>query len=591
VNFTGLGWAVLRSGASRDGMYLALDYGPHGGGHGHPDKLGFSFYALGDFLAHDPGCVAYGLPIHSQWYRQTVSHNTVVVDQRSQEECTGKLDFYVASPRMGVISATADEANFPTTFRRIALMTGSLLLLVDDLNDQDEKVYDWAFHGVGEFASVLPFAPRAESAGDKNGYQHIEDVASASTDGTWQADWTSPERSMRLTMLGDAGTEVIAGKGWGPSSLGKVPMILARRKATDTQYVAAIQPYRGDARRTKLARTVVDGGMVVTATTDSGTTLALRGKLWTPIKVATIAMDADFAAVETDDNVRNVILAHGQSLQLGAQLELSLDQPGTLALERLRPGLWYVQNDTDGARELNLRHADCASAKAYRLDGDKRTGSLPLAVRNGAWILSLPPKSQAEITVGGESLEEFRAETAAARLEAAEQALRPKLPPFPVNPRTPPANAKPARQTVAVQAEDFSGQGGGEVRVTDTKTGAEGTCFLMWNNPGHWLEWELNIPEAGIHQLDLRYCTSDADAERAILIDGAYPSPAAKVVPFPSTGGYSNGRDDWQTLTLREGERPVPLWLAQGKHTVRIYNLRKPVNLDWIKARPLQSNP
>ncbi|MBT7162954.1 MAG: hypothetical protein HN904_09255, partial [Victivallales bacterium] len=50
VNFAGLGWAVLRSGASPDSMYLALDYGPHGGGHGHPDKLGFSFYALGDFL-------------------------------------------------------------------------------------------------------------------------------------------------------------------------------------------------------------------------------------------------------------------------------------------------------------------------------------------------------------------------------------------------------------------------------------------------------------------------------------------------------------------------------------------------------------
>ena len=61
---------ILRSGPTGgDGAdqhipenYLALDYGPHGGGHGHPDKLGFVLYGRGTLLAEDPGCIAYGNP-------------------------------------------------------------------------------------------------------------------------------------------------------------------------------------------------------------------------------------------------------------------------------------------------------------------------------------------------------------------------------------------------------------------------------------------------------------------------------------------------------------------------------------------------
>jgi hypothetical protein len=585
VNFTGLGWAVLRSGASRDGMYLALDYGPHGGGHGHPDKLGFSFYGLGDFLAHDPGCVAYGLPIHGEWYRQTISHNTVVVNRRSQEECTGDLDFYVASPRLGVVSASADDANYPTKFRRLAVLTHDMLLLVDDLADDRDNDYDWAFHGVGEFASSLPFAPRAEAPGDKNGYQHIEDVTSAVTGDAWQVDWTSPKRSMRLTMLGEPGTEVIAGKGWGPSSLGKVPMVLARRHTKTTRYVAAVQPYRDGTPKMTLTSVELDGGLFVNADAVGSQTQVLRGKLGHPVKGADIAMDGDFAAVESASGIRNVILVNGRSLGVGADFSLALDKPGTVALERLHPNLWFVQNDTDAERVIRLRDVRCAVGKAYRLAGNERVGDLPLVFDNQSWALRLPAKSQAEIIVSGQSLKEFRAAAAKAEAEAAEQALRAKLPAFPVKPLTPPANAKPATKAIVVQAEDFTGQGGGEVRVTDTKTAADGKCFLMWNDPGHWLEWTFEVPTAAAYQLELRYCTADTDAERAILIDGAYPGETARVVACPSTGGYSNGRDDWQELTLG-GAKPEALWLSPGKHTVRIYNLRKPANLDWLRLAP-----
>lgn len=586
VNFTGLGWAVLRSGSSRDGMYLALDYGPHGGGHGHPDKLGFSFYALGDFLAHDPGCVAYGLPIHGQWYRQTVSHNTVVVDGRSQEECTGELDYFLASPRMAAISATADDANFPVRFRRLALLTGKLLLLVDDLADDEEAhQYDWALHGVGAFAADLPLALRAEAPGKEHGYQHIEEVTAAPASGTWQADWTDPKRSFRLTMLADAATptEVIAGKGWGPSSLGKVPMVLARRQTKTTRYVAALQPYRGEAPQLDLTATPVSDGLLIAARTPGTQTLVLRGTAGTPLVTPEATMDGAFAALEIGEGVQNAMLVKGSLLTAGKHCRITLDQPGSLAVERLRQGLWFVRNDTAEARALRLEHADCAPARAYLLKGTERVDEVAISSQNGAWTVRLPASSQLEICTGGASLAAFRDAAAKAEAEAAEAAKRASLSPFPLKALTPPAGGQAAKTAITIQAEDFTGQGGGEVKITDQKKAADGKSFLMWNNPGHWVEWTFTVPEAAAYQLQIRYCTDQKNAERAILIDGAYPSKAAQMVAFPDTGGFSNDEDDWQTLTLSD-----PLWLTPGKHTLRIYNLREPANLDWLRLAPWQ---
>ena len=60
--------------------WLCLKYGPHGGGHGHPDKNNFVLYARGKVLFPDPGTRPYGSPLHNGWDKITLAHNTLVVD-------------------------------------------------------------------------------------------------------------------------------------------------------------------------------------------------------------------------------------------------------------------------------------------------------------------------------------------------------------------------------------------------------------------------------------------------------------------------------------------------------------------------------
>ena len=79
----GAGHAILRAGDST----AALTFGPFGGFHGHFDKLSFVYFSQGKELGYDPGRArsqAYRLPVHKNWYRATISHNTVLVDRASQ---------------------------------------------------------------------------------------------------------------------------------------------------------------------------------------------------------------------------------------------------------------------------------------------------------------------------------------------------------------------------------------------------------------------------------------------------------------------------------------------------------------------------
>jgi hypothetical protein len=75
VLLAGQGLAILRGRAM--GGYVSLDYGPPGGGHGHPDRLNVQ---LPPYLV-DPGTGSYvDRTLH--WYRSTLAHAAPLVGER-----------------------------------------------------------------------------------------------------------------------------------------------------------------------------------------------------------------------------------------------------------------------------------------------------------------------------------------------------------------------------------------------------------------------------------------------------------------------------------------------------------------------------
>jgi hypothetical protein len=260
-NFATSGFGILRTGGDLNSLYLAMDYGPHGGGHGHLDKLSFVFYALGQTLAPDPGCVAYGLKVQRTWYHQTVAHNTIVVDESSQNQCTGRCTLFSVSPHLRLMEATADNAYDGVKMRRLVAMADDYVAIIDHVSSNEEHTYDWVYHNYGELSMDASVAQKAQEGplGEGEGYEHISSVKRGFCDGAWGATWKLADKDVRLEMTGAPGTEIISAVGLGTSPAEKVPMVMARRKGKEATFCSVVCPYASGAPKPFRLEAVIAG--------------------------------------------------------------------------------------------------------------------------------------------------------------------------------------------------------------------------------------------------------------------------------------------------------------------------------------------
>ncbi len=243
--FQGLGAAVLRQGSGEEQLYVHLDYGPHGGGHGHRDKLAVILFGLGKQLAPDPGRLAYAAPLQRTWYKHTFAHNTVCVDGKDQRATTGKLAFFSAQPGLAVAVAECGSAYPGVVMQRTLALTDSYLIDVFRVAGKRAHTYDWVWHNYGELRPGMATEPRKRALGKSSGYPHMTGISSAATDASWRADFVQPGANVRVTMLGQPSTQLYFGMGIG-NKMRPCPMIVVRRETQATTFVSVIEPFRDE---------------------------------------------------------------------------------------------------------------------------------------------------------------------------------------------------------------------------------------------------------------------------------------------------------------------------------------------------------
>ncbi len=109
---SGYGLALLESGTAPHGTALSLYYG-RSIFHGHADHLNFDLFAFGHWLAPDHGYPEFATtwPHRRAVTINTLSHNTVVVDQKPQERgYGGHTRLFQQRPGLSVIQTDAREA-------------------------------------------------------------------------------------------------------------------------------------------------------------------------------------------------------------------------------------------------------------------------------------------------------------------------------------------------------------------------------------------------------------------------------------------------------------------------------------------------
>ena len=244
------GLAVLRDG---ERSYALLDYGPHGGGHGHPDKLNLVVWADGRWLAPDLGTPGYGVPLYPSWYKQSLAHNLVVVDQASQQATTGKLLHFGVAAEVKVADASADGAYPGVQNRRTIFLTRNYLLEVCRLSSEQEHTYDWVWHTPAKAEADLPMRPVDPPFGEmKNGYQHLAALQRARVEAPWYVTWKGPGWFATLHLLGHPGTEAFLGQGPGFPAGEPMPVLLVRRHGRHAVFASVMELRPSASRLSKI---------------------------------------------------------------------------------------------------------------------------------------------------------------------------------------------------------------------------------------------------------------------------------------------------------------------------------------------------
>ena len=164
--FNNIGFAILH----KNEWSVVMKYGPHGGSHGHPDKLSITLHDGQKEILPDFGSPAYSVPSFQGWYKNTLSHNTVTVDGKNQAEATGELiDFSESAIKAKVSGAYNGVEMSRNVSLSEAQMTDEFTVTGDA-----SHTYDYALL-LTETPSISSQGTPA-SLGYDGPYSYIEDV-------------------------------------------------------------------------------------------------------------------------------------------------------------------------------------------------------------------------------------------------------------------------------------------------------------------------------------------------------------------------------------------------------------------------------
>jgi len=232
------GIALLRTGNENKQTSLVLKYASQGMGHGHFDRLSFSLYDAGNEIVSDYGSVRFlnveakvggrYLDENSSWAKQTVAHNTMVVNGKSQyngkvsegEKYHPSLLFSdLKDESLQIVSAVDSNCYKGSVLQRtMALVNDKHGRFIIDLfrieNNDKETVCDLPFYYQGQIMSAnFPYEKsltEMKVLGNENGYQHLWVEASANKlNGLASATWMTEKRFYTFSFLADQNTEFL----------------------------------------------------------------------------------------------------------------------------------------------------------------------------------------------------------------------------------------------------------------------------------------------------------------------------------------------------------------------------------------------
>ena len=160
--------------------------------HMHADALSVILSPFSD----DLGTPGYGHPMCSAYYRQTLSHNTVLMDGMSQPFRPQKQS--VVDLPDGMEGRVEDYYDGVAAARSVTA-SGSELVDVFTVKAQTDHQFDWVFHSAGE-ADLPSNGAASELPGEDPAYQYLTDVMEYAAPEGFEARFTLNGRTLTVRL-------------------------------------------------------------------------------------------------------------------------------------------------------------------------------------------------------------------------------------------------------------------------------------------------------------------------------------------------------------------------------------------------------
>ncbi len=194
------GFAVLKNDYNT--IAAAIPFGDFAGSHSHLDRLAPSIYPF----SLDAGTPLYGIKARVTWYQQSLAHNTVVVDKKSQNKAKGFLKEFGNDS----IALTSDVLYDGVTMERRLQLSTNRLTDVFELASEREHCFDWLCHTDGTWnLEDVSFEEVDEDYGDDEAGRLVRIIAKADIDKSIKAKTHCEGKDFELELTSSSPFELL----------------------------------------------------------------------------------------------------------------------------------------------------------------------------------------------------------------------------------------------------------------------------------------------------------------------------------------------------------------------------------------------
>lgn len=263
-----------------DGRYLLIKHDTYGGEHDHYDRLGISYMAYGKPISVDMGTTGYGAVLHYDYYKNTGTHNTVVIGEENQSPASCRLIEYKKEKDIIYVTVECDwKATYemPDSFtivqwkkenyenvkmtRKIAWTDTFFAEAFYVIGAGEQLSVDWVMHFKGE-REELNGKEIKEPFSTKKPFSYFHDVVQVNKDdkeisttgkqGELTIDKSFSNNRIRTRLedvttdlyCADLGGERYVARGFDNPSAGELNHVIERRRGKDICFLHLVESYK-----------------------------------------------------------------------------------------------------------------------------------------------------------------------------------------------------------------------------------------------------------------------------------------------------------------------------------------------------------